>query len=248
MLSKSQISLVKSLHQKKFRKENNLFFVEGIKAVTEFLNSSFVLYSIYIVPEFVPKLPKLSHKQKVFEVSINELQKISVLQNPQGVLAVFEIPKSIDFDVEKVNDLVIVLDGIQDPGNMGTIIRTADWFGFKNIICSIDTVDVYNPKVVQASMGSLARIRVVYNDLGILLSKNTLPVYGALLDGANIFKTNFLQKGYLIFGNEGNGISEELKPFISKAITIPGGEATESLNVSISAAICCAEIRRNMFK
>lgn len=193
-------------------------------------------------------MPKLSHKQKVFEVSINELQKISALQNPQGVLAVFEITKNVDFDSDKIDDLIIVLDGVQDPGNMGTIIRTADWFGFKNIICSMDTVDVYNPKVVQASMGSLARISVDYMDLSQLFTKNNLPVYGALLNGENIFNCNFEQKGYLIFGNEGNGISDELKPFISKAITIPGGEATESLNVSISAAICCAEIRRNMFK
>jgi TrmH family RNA methyltransferase len=248
MLSKSQISLVKSLQQKKFRKENQLFIVEGIKAITEFLNSSFALHSIYTVLELIPNLPKLSHKQKVFEVSINELQKISALQNPQGVLAVFEITKNVDFDSDKIDDLIIVLDGVQDPGNMGTIIRTADWFGFKNIICSMDTVDVYNPKVVQASMGSLARISVDYMDLSQLFTKNNLPVYGALLNGENIFNCNFEQKGYLIFGNEGNGISDELKPFISKAITIPGGEATESLNVSISAAICCAEIRRNMFK
>jgi len=206
------------------------------------------LHSIYAVSEFVPKLPKLSHKQKVFEVSINELQKISVLQNPQGVLAVFEIIENNNFEVEKINDLVIVLDGIQDPGNMGTIIRTADWFGFNNIICSLDTVDVYNPKVVQASMGSLARISVNYMDLSGLFTKNKLPVYGTLLNGENIFKCDFKQKGYLIFGNEGKGISDGLKLFISKAITIPGGGATESLNVSISAAICCAEIRRNMFK
>lgn len=248
MLSKSQISLVKSLQQKKFRKENQLFLVEGIKAVTEFINSSFALHSIYVVSELISKLPKLSHKQKVFEVSINDLQKISVLQNPQGVLAVFEIPENIDFDTNKINDLIIVLDGVQDPGNMGTIIRTADWFGFKNIICSMDTVDVYNPKVVQASMGSLARISVYYTELSNLFAKNKLPVYGTLLDGENIFNCDFVQKGYLIFGNEGNGISEELKPFISKAITIPGGEGAESLNVSISAAICCAEIRRNIFK
>ncbi len=248
MISKSQISLVKSLQQKKFRKETQLFLVEGIKAVIEFFNSSFVLHSVYTLSEFVPKLAKLSHKQKVFEVSINELQKISFLQNPQGVLAVFEIPKNINFDPEKINDLVIVLDGIQDPGNLGTIIRTADWFGFKNIICSLDTVDIYNPKVVQASMGSLARISVNYIDLCNLFSKNALPVYGTLLDGENIFKCDFEQRGYLIFGNEGNGISNKLKPFISRAITIPGGEVTESLNVSISVAICCAEIRRNMFK
>lgn len=248
MLSKSQISLVKSLQQKKFRKENNLFFVEGIKAITEFLVSSFALNSIYIVSELVPKLPKLSHKQKVFEVSINELQKISALQNPQGVLAVFEIPKNIDITPEKINDLVIVLDGIQDPGNMGTIIRTADWFGFKHILCSLDTVDVYNPKVVQASMGSLGRVSIYYTELHNFFTENKLPVYGALLNGDNIFNSKFEDKGYLIFGNEGNGISEQLKPFISKAITIPGGEGTESLNVSISAAICCAEIRRNIYK
>ncbi|MBK0383008.1 RNA methyltransferase [Pedobacter sp. SD-b] len=248
MLSKSQLSLVKSLHQKKYRKENHLFFVEGVKAVTEFLNSGFSLHSIYTVSELVSKLPNLSHKQKVFEVSINELEKISALQSPQGVLAVFEIPKEKGFDMDKVDDLVIVLDGVQDPGNMGTIIRTADWFGFKKMVCSKDTVEIYNPKVVQASMGSLARVTVSYLDLDTLFANNALPVYGTLLNGDNIFGYNFSEKGFLVFGNEGKGISEEIKGFINKAVTIPGGTNTESLNVSISAAICCAEVRRNMFK
>jgi TrmH family RNA methyltransferase len=131
---------------------------------------------------------------------------------------------------------------------LGTIIRTADWFNFRHILCSIDCVDIYNPKVVQATMGSLARVNIVYTDLAPILKQTQLPVYGTLLNGENIFNTNFEPKGYLIFGNEGNGISEEIISLITKSITIPGGKNTESLNVAISAAICCAEIKRNILK
>ena len=248
MLSKSQISLITALHQKKYRKEHQLFLVEGLKAITEFLNSKYALHSIFCVNNLTSNLLKLSGKQKVFEISELELKKISNLQQPQGVLAVFEIPKSLTFLENSVDDIVLVLDGIQDPGNLGTIIRTADWFNFSHILCSLDCVDVYNPKVVQATMGSLARVNIVYTDLAPILKQTQLPVYGTLLNGENIFNTNFEPKGYLIFGNEGNGISEEIISLITKSITIPGGKNTESLNVAISAAICCAEIKRNILK
>lgn len=248
MLSKSQISFIKSLHQKKYRKINQLFIVEGLKSISEFLDSDYILNSIYATSDIFPKLANLSHKQKVFEVSQSELTKISTLQHPQGALALFQIPQNNSFHIEKADGLSIVLDGIQDPGNLGTIIRTADWFGFDHIICSENTVEAYNPKVVQASMGSLARIRVYEEYLGNLLVKCNLPVYGTLLEGENIFNMVWPKQGFLIFGSEGNGISEEIIPFISHPITIPGNGKTESLNVAISAAICMTELRRNILK
>ncbi len=222
--------------------------VEGLKAITEFFNSAYTLHSIYAIKDMTAKLPNLSHKQKVFEVSINELEKISALQNPQGVLAVVEMPIEEDMADKDLNDITLVLDGVQDPGNMGTIIRTADWFGFKDIICSKDTVDIYNPKVVQATMGSLARMNIWYTDLEEILHKSDTPIFGALLNGENIFKVDWPEKGFLIFGSEGNGISPKILPYLTHPVTIPGYGQTESLNVAVSAAICCAEMRRNILK
>jgi TrmH family RNA methyltransferase len=143
---------------------------------------------------------------------------------------------------------MLVLDGIQDPGNLGTIIRTADWFGFKHIICSENTVEAYNPKVVQASMGSLSRVKIHYQSLIDLLKSSSLPKFGALLQGNNLFKTTWPKAGFLILGSEGHGISEEILPIITHPVTIPGSGNTESLNVAISAAICMAELQRNILK
>lgn len=246
MLSKSQISLIKSLQQKKYRKEHQLFIVEGYKATSEFLVSEYQIQTIYCTADILPKLDNLSNKQKVFEVSIAELQKISALQTPQGILALIKIPENPQ--LTEVKEQVIVLDGIQDPGNLGTIIRTADWFGFKTIVCSEDCVDVYNPKVIQATMGSLSRVKVSYQKLHPLLKDNPLPKYGTLLNGNNIFNHSWEDAGFLILGNEGKGISDEIKELISHPITIPGGKNTESLNVAIAAAICCSEMSRNKLK
>jgi TrmH family RNA methyltransferase len=142
----------------------------------------------------------------------------------------------------------IVLDGIQDPGNMGTIIRTADWYGIENIICSEDCVEVYNPKVVQATMGSLSRMNVHYVDLEEILAHTKLPVYGALLDGENIYNTNFGTEGLIVMGNEGKGLTDKVKQLVTRAITIPRGGKAESLNVAIATAIFCSEINRNKLK
>jgi len=248
MLSKSQISLVKSLHQKKYRKEEHLFIVEGLKSILEFLNSSYVLHTIYATSGIFPKLANLSHKQKVFEVTDNDLIKISILKQPQGALAIFEIPKNESFNPENMDEMTFVLDGIQDPGNLGTIIRTADWFGFKHIICSENTVEAYNPKVVQATMGSLSRVKIHYQSLVDLLKSSSAPKFGTLLEGNNLFETTWPKAGFLILGSEGNGISEELLPIITHPITIPGTGNTESLNVAISAAICMAQIQINILK
>jgi TrmH family RNA methyltransferase len=175
------------------------------------------------------------------------MQKISGLKTPQDVIAAIVIPGWPELGNSDLKEkFSIVLDGVQDPGNMGTIIRTADWFGITDIICSTDTVDAYNPKVVQASMGSLSRIRVHYTELSTALPKVNLPIFGAMLDGEVIYKTDFGKEGLLLMGNEGNGIRPELQKLITTAVTIPRGGKAESLNVAIATALFCSEISRNI--
>ncbi|MBT2563902.1 RNA methyltransferase [Pedobacter sp. ISL-68] len=245
MLSKSQISFIKSLHQKKYRKEHGLFIVEGIKSIKEFIQSSYHIHTIFYNSEQYNLLPKLPANINLFEVKNAELDKISTLQTPQGFLALVHIPKNKALALKELkNQFTLVLDGVQDPGNMGTIIRTADWFGFKNIICSADCVEVFNPKTVQATMGSLARVNIYEADLPALLEKNTIPVFGALLDGESIYKTQWGAEGLVILGNEGKGISAEVIKKINKPVTIPRIGEAESLNVAVSAAIFCAELVR----
>ncbi|WP_230144892.1 MULTISPECIES: RNA methyltransferase [unclassified Pedobacter] len=245
MLSKSQISFIKSLHQKKYRKEHGLFIVEGIKSIKEFFQSSYQIHTIFYNSEQYNLLPKLPANINLFEVKNAELDKISTLQTPQGFLALIHIPKNRELALTALkNQFTLVLDGVQDPGNMGTIIRTADWFGFKNIICSVDCVEVFNPKTVQATMGSLARVNIYEADLPALLEKNTIPVFGALLDGESIYKTQWGAEGLVILGNEGKGISAEVIKKINKPVTIPRIGEAESLNVAVSAAIFCAELVR----
>lgn len=245
MLSKSQISFIKSLHQKKFRKESGLFLVEGIKSLNEFITSNYQIDTIYYVSEQYQLLPKLPANITLFEVNNAELGKISTLQTPQGFLALVKTPESKPLNISVLkNKFTLVLDGVQDPGNMGTIIRTADWFGFENIICSIDSVEVYNPKTVQATMGSLARVNIFYEDLSTFLTDINIPVFGALLDGQSIYKTDWGIEGLVILGNEGKGISAEVIKKINQPVTIPRVGQAESLNVAISAAIFCTEIVR----
>lgn len=249
MLSKSQISLLKSLQHKKFRKEHGLFLVEGHKSVIEFVNTAYQVDTIYHTPAIAPKMLNLSRKINFQEISLADLEKISSLKTPQEVIGLVKMPiwPSLNYNTLK-NRFSLVLDGVQDPGNMGTIIRTADWFGITDIICSEDTVDVYNPKVVQATMGSLARVNVHYTDLASALPQIRLPVFGAMLDGENMYSTNFGNEGLLAMGNEGNGLRPEIQALISKKVTIPRVGHAESLNVAIATAILCSEIKRNSFK
>jgi len=249
MLSKSNISLLQSLQHKKFRREHGLFLVEGYKSVTEFIDSAYQIEAVYHTAAIAPKMLKLSQKMNFHEISSAILEKISALKTPADIIAVVKIPQWPVLNYTTLNKkFSIVLDGIQDPGNMGTIIRTADWFGIENIICSEDCVEVYNPKVVQATMGSLSRINVHYVDLASVLSETKLPVYGALLDGENIYSANFGNEGLVVMGNEGNGLTEKVKQLVTKAITIPGAGNAESLNVAIATAIFCSEINRNKLK
>jgi TrmH family RNA methyltransferase len=245
MISKSQISFIKSLHQKKIRKEHGLFIVEGLKSIQEFINSEYVVDSVYCTENLMPKLDNLSRKIKPVGITESELSRISTLSTPQAILAVVQIPQQTDLNIKKLDgSFILALDGVQDPGNLGTIIRTADWFGLNTILCSKDTAEVYNPKVVQASMGSLSRVNIIYTDLGDVFSQINIPVYGALLDGKSIYETDFGQEGIILLGNEGNGISEYLIEKINYPITIPRYGKAESLNVAISASIFCSELRR----
>lgn len=245
MISKSQISFIKSLHQKKIRKEHGLFIVEGLKSIQEFINSEYVVDSVYCTENLMPKLDNLSRKIKPVGITESELSRISALSTPQAILAIVQIPQQTDLNIKKLDgSFILALDGVQDPGNLGTIIRTADWFGLNTILCSKDTAEVYNPKVVQASMGSLSRVNIIYTDLGDVFSKINIPVYGALLDGKSIYETDFGHQGIILLGNEGNGISEDLIEKINYPITIPRYGKAESLNVAISASIFCSELRR----
>ena len=249
MLSKSQISLLKSLQQKKERIEHRLFLVEGYKSVIEFINSPYQVEAIYHTTSFDPKVLKLSQKINLCEISVTDLEKISSLKTPQEITSLIKMPDwpPLNYTILK-QKFSLVLDGLQDPGNMGTIIRIADWFGIKNIICSDDTVDVYNPKVVQASMGSLSRINVYYTNLTAILQQTGLPAFGAMLTGENIYRTDFGEEGLIVLGNEGSGIRPEVERLVSKAVTIPRKGKAESLNVAIAAALFCSEINRNSYK
>jgi len=249
MLSKSQINSIKSLQHKKFRHEQGFFLVEGSKSIVEFANSPYEIDTVYYTTTFDSKVLNLSQKINWCEISVNDLEKISSLKTPQEVIAKIRIPQwPLPDKKELQGKFSLVLDGVQDPGNLGTIIRIADWFGIGHIICSPDTVDIYNPKVVQASMGSLARVRIYDTELPSFLAALKLPVFGALLDGANIYDTDFGHEGLIILGNEGNGIRSEVEAKVSQAVTIPRIGRAESLNVGIATALFCSEITRNTKK
>ncbi|MCK0189443.1 RNA methyltransferase [Arenibacter sp. F20364] len=239
MVVKSQIKFIKNLQQKKYRTQNRLFVVEGIKAVRELLNSTIKVHKIYVTDSSVLGLSG----DFIEVISEGELKKISGLATPNKVLGVFHIPvpRPLDF-----SDWVIALDDVRDPGNMGTIIRLCDWFGVKNLICSSNSVDCYNPKVLQATMGSISRVNIVYGDLQKVLSKSEVPVYGAFMDGTVVYKEEFSKSGILVMGNEANGVSEAIEAVIGKKISIPqfGTKTTESLNVATATAILLNEIRR----
>ena len=245
MLSKAQISLITTLQNKKYRKQHGLFIVEGIKSVKEFISSNYQVESIFYTDDANTKVGKISHNIKSHELTDTELQKISALKSPQGILALVKLPLQQKIVLNNLkNKFSLVLDDVQDPGNLGTIIRTAEWFGIEHIICSIGTVDAYNPKVVQATMGSLARIQVHYTELNDFIPTSGLKVYGALLNGQSIYQTEWADEGLIVMGNEGNGISDEIIAMIDQAVTIPRVGHAESLNVAVATTIFCSEIAR----
>ncbi|EJL66101.1 TrmH family RNA methyltransferase [Flavobacterium sp. CF136] len=241
MISKNQIKLISGLHQKKQRFANQLFFAEGVKVIQELLQSNFELEHLYTTQNDFEKV-EFSKRTSITE---QELKKISALSTPNSCLAVFKIP-----DENPIIDsgLILALDDIRDPGNLGTILRLCDWFGIQQIVCSKETVDIYNPKVVQATMGSVARVNVNYLDLKALIAKTKLPVFGTFMNGENIYQSALPQNGIIIMGNEANGISAEIEKMVTSRLTIPRfGELqkTESLNVATATAIVLSEFKRN---
>lgn len=241
MVSKNQIKLITSLAKKKYRNQYKLFVVEGLKSIHEFLHSNFELDQVFTLNSDAFDV----EEGKIFPISISDLKKISFLTNPNMALASFKIkePKPINF-----NNLIVALDAVNDPGNLGTIIRLCDWFGITDLVCSLDTVDCYNPKVIQASMGSLTRVNISYLNLKLFLKEQGVaPVYGTFMQGENIYSTNLLDNGVLVLGNEANGISEEIEKLTTCKLTIPqfnSNQHTESLNVAMATAIFLSEFKR----
>ena len=238
MLSKNQVKLIQKLHHKKYRNELNLFIVEGKKSINEFLQAGYPPQLLIGTEAFTTNVPQ----HLITSVSKDELRKVSTLQNPDEGLAVFQQPKHKGILQEGV---IVALDNVQDPGNLGTIIRLCDWFGVETLLCNTQTVDCYNPKVVQASMGSLTRVAVHYLNLAAFLTTTALPVYTMDLEGENLYTATFPKDCILILGNEANGISSEVRALSNEVITIPRfsqHQRTESLNVAMAGAIILSEV------
>ena len=251
MLSKNKIKYLTSLAKKKNRDEEGVFLAEGTKVVGDIL-PYFRCRLLCGTKEFLTQHPQ-AKADEIIEISEDELLKCSQLKTPRDVIAVFYKPTTPLINTEMFNqELCLMLDGVQDPGNLGTIIRLADWFGIKHIICSEDTADAFAPKVIQATMGAITRVSIHYKNLAQLLSRihEETPIYGTFLEGDNIYEKRLSTNGVLIMGNEGNGIRPETQTFINQKLYIPphpiGCETSESLNVAIATAICCAEFRRQL--
>lgn len=252
MLSKNDIKNIKSLEQKKFRDEKGLFVAEGHKLVGELLGV-FKCVLIAGTQEWFATRKSIP-AQRTETVTPDELKRASLLRTPQDVLAVFTIPDgTVSLAQASEKNLVLALDDVQDPGNLGTIVRIADWFGIKDIFCSKGTADIYNPKAVQATMGAISRVRLHYTDLSGDLSAlpESTPIYGTYLNGEIIYDTELSSNGVIIMGNEGNGISTEVGKTVNRRLYIPnwpaGAATSESLNVAIATAIVCSEFRRRLF-
>ena len=239
MVTKSELKYIQSLSDKKVRLETGCFIAEGVKLVGEMIAAGYPLKAVYALDTWESPDATL----EVTRIEAFELDKMSMLQTPNQVLAVAMMPQKKE-TLDLAGPLTIVLDGIQDPGNMGTIIRTADWFGITQIVASEDTVDVYNPKVIGATMGSFMRVSVTYKNLADWMPTIKLPVYGALLEGENVFTIKTPQKGLLVIGSEGKGIRENILDFITHPVTIPKIGEAESLNAGIAAGIIVAQLTR----
>ncbi|WP_417887783.1 TrmH family RNA methyltransferase [Zunongwangia sp.] len=241
MVSKSQIKLITSLAQKKYRQRNGIFVAEGIKVIRELLAASIPLEHLFTT-EAIFDAPE----EKTAIVDLKSLKKVSFLKTPQTALALFKIQNS---EIKEVQGLTLALDGVRDPGNLGTIIRLCDWFGITNLVCSTDTVDCYNPKVIQSTMGSIARVKIQYTDLPVFLESKQIPIYGTFMEGENVYKTELNESGILVMGNEANGVSLPIEKMVTQKISIPqfgNQQKTESLNVATATAIFLSEFRRGM--
>ncbi len=250
MLSKAKIKYIRSLELKKNRKEDNVFIAEGPKIVED-LMKNFRCHLLVALPTWLEKHPQ-AKADEIFEANYEELSKASLLKSPQEVIGIFEQPDyTTDYSLPE-KELCLALDDIQDPGNLGTIIRIADWFGIEHIYCSLHTADVYNPKTVQATMGALARVQLHYVPLADFISQlpEGTPIYGTFLDGENMYAQPLSANGLVVMGNEGNGVGKETEQQINRKLYIPNfpanRETSESLNVAVATAIVCAEFRRRI--
>ncbi|MBN3583078.1 RNA methyltransferase [Algoriphagus aestuarii] len=245
MLSKNTVKFIKTLHQKKYRNLEQKFFVEGEKSVLELLDSDFEVELLLVTASFLEGHQQLIKQleAEVIIVSQKQLESVGQFQSNDSALAVAKIKVNQYFEYNQ-NELVIALDDVRDPGNLGTIIRIADWYGIKHLLFSSQTADFYNPKVLQSSMGSFTRVKFFYGNLAEIFNKWDCPVYGAYLGGSNVHQLTKPKPGILLMGNESNGISEELEKFVTDKVTIPGYGSAESLNVAIATAILCDNFRR----
>ncbi|GAB3647622.1 RNA methyltransferase [Echinicola sediminis] len=246
MISKNTLKFIKSLQQKKFRRQENAFFVEGAKNVTELLQSDFEVSHLLYTEKFYASHHQMvdAFERESFLVNTRALESVGAFKTNEESLAVAKIKENRPFEVLE-GELALALDEVRDPGNLGTIIRIADWYGIKKLILSEHTADFYNPKVLQASMGSFTRVDFHYTDLKEFLSRQKQKVYGAFLEGQNIHKAPLKAEGIILMGNESKGISEELSPLVSHKITIPRFGEAESLNVAIATAVICDNFKRN---
>lgn len=247
MLTKQTVKFTKSLQNKKFRRLYKQFIIEGEKTVLEVLDSDLSIHKLLVTAYFKNKYAvELKPFEKIIEMAGDtELNDIGSLQSNDSAIAICNIKDEEVFNIIS-KEWVIVLDNINDPGNLGTIIRIADWYGIKKIICSEDTADLYNPKVINASKGSFLRVTLSYTDLPLFLQQQHVAIYGADLHGENIHKTTFSDEGILVMGNEAHGISNEVKKLLSNSLTIPRFGMAESLNVGIATAICCDRIKSQL--
>jgi TrmH family RNA methyltransferase len=253
MVSRNKMNFIVSLQKKKVREEEKLFVIEGDKLIKEFLTAKIPIKILVAKPEFLNSLPP-AHRQSMAEIipaSYNELKRISTLKTPHNALAVIEMPDVRMDPLTLKNELTVALDCIQDPWNLGTIIRAAAWFGLRNIFCSQDCVDVYNPKVIQSSMGAILNVNVFYTDIRILLESarsNGIKIYGTVMKGKSVYSSRLSGTGIILFGNESKGISDDLLPFITNRIMIPkinkGTPGIDSLNVSMAASVIFSEFIR----
>jgi TrmH family RNA methyltransferase len=253
MISKNRIKYIQSLQTKKVRDEEQLYLIEGDKLIKEYLRSGMRLKFLAAVPEFTDLL--LPHEKasidEIEPASNKDLQRMSSLVTPHSAIAVVSFPVDSPDPMKITDSLLIALESVQDPGNLGTIIRSASWFGFRHIVCSSNSVDVYNPKVIQASMGAMLNVTVCYHDLGKILEearKKGLPVYGTCLEGESVYASKLGNRGIILFGNESRGISDDLLPFITTRLLIPKFNSSlygvESLNVGMSASVIFSEFAR----
>ncbi|MGB5988935.1 MAG: RNA methyltransferase [Marinifilaceae bacterium] len=252
MLSRAQIKHINSLHSKKHRYQDEMFIAEGSKIVLDLISNNIKVEYLVATSDWISNA-NVSDDIKIIESTEVEIKKCTALSTATNVIAIFHFPVFKNTEIK--NSLSILLDDVQDPGNLGTIIRTADWFGIKNIFCSKGTVDIYNPKVIQATMGAIAGINIKYCNLEELIEKHSsedFPVYGTFMEGNNIYSNNLNSKGFIVMGNEGKGVSYDIKALITTKLTIPSYNPnetiSESLNVATATAIICSEFRRNSIK